>query len=75
MYCMFPLRGDNVGTTLRQSRDDEYERICQWIQQLNAQYENKEVTHPQLLEEAREIGVAVVGLCREKKWMKILAKG
>ena len=34
-----------------------------WIQQLNGEYENKGVTHSQLLDEAREIGVAVVGLC------------
>ena len=71
---MFFLRGDNVGTTLKQSRDEEYERICQWIQQLNAEYDNKEVTHSQLLDEAREIGVAVVGLCSEKKGIKLLAK-
>lgn len=46
---------------------EEYERIIKWIQQLNAKYSNKEVTHSQLLDEAREIGVAVVGLCTEKK--------
>lgn len=43
--------------------DEEYKRICTWIQQLNGEYENKGVTHSQLLEEAREIGVAVLGLC------------
>ena len=59
---------------------EEYNRICKWIRQLNAQYDNKEVTHSQLLDEAREIGVAVVGLCTgktklsEKQWIKLLAK-
>ena len=53
---------------------EEYNRICKWIQQLNGEYDNKEVTHSQLLEEAKEIGVAVVGLCTEKKWIKLLAK-
>ena len=47
---------------LKNSRE-EYERVCKWIQQLNAEYDNKEVTHSQLLEEAHEIGVAVVELC------------
>ena len=58
---------------LKHSRE-EYNRIVKWIQQLNREYENKEVTHLQLIEEAREIGIAVIGLCREKKWMKLLAK-
>ena len=59
---------------LKSSRK-EYKRICKWVQQLNAEYDSKEVTHSQLLEEAREIGVAVVGLCtNEKKWIKLLEK-
>ena len=41
----------------------EYERIVKWITQLNGEYCNDEVTHSQLLDEAREIGIAVVGLC------------
>ena len=49
--------------TIRERHGEEYKRICTWIQQLNAQYDNKEVTHSQLLEEAREIGVAILGLC------------
>ena len=48
---------------LKQYSHEEYKRICMWIQQLNGEYENKGVTHSQLLEEAREIGVAVLGLC------------
>ena len=46
-----------------QNKHAEYERICTWVQQLNGEYDNKKVTHSQLLEEAREIGVAVIGLC------------
>lgn len=60
---MFSLRGGNVGTNLKQLQSEEYGRIVKWVQQLNTEYDNHEVTHSQLLEEAREIGVAVVGLC------------
>ena len=57
---MFSLRGGNVEAELKHK---EYERIIKWIQQLNAEFDNKEVTHSQLLEEARKIGVAVMGWC------------
>jgi len=62
---MFSLCGDNMEMGLKQYSHDEYDRICKWTRQLNAEYENKEVTHAQLLDEAREIGVAVVALCTD----------
>ena len=49
--------------TLKQINRTEYERIVKWVNRLNSEYDNNEVTHSQLLDEAREVGVAVVGLC------------
>ena len=48
---------------LSETNHEEHERICKWAQQLNTEYDNNEVTHSQLIEEAREVGIAVVGLC------------
>lgn len=55
---------------------EEYERIVKWVSQLNTEFDNNEVMHSQLLEEAREIGVAVVGLCKSdgKSWISLFAK-
>ena len=58
---------------LSETNREKYERICTWVQQLNGEYDNKEVTHSQLLEEARKIGVAVMGLCT-KKWISLITK-
>ena len=48
---------------VKQINRTEYERIVKWVNRLNSEYDNNEVTHSQLIEEAREVGVAVVGLC------------